>query len=242
MTENSQIEWTDHTFNPWVGCSKVGPACDHCYAESWAKRSALVKWEGARRRTSVANWRGPAKWNKAAEAAQKPATVFCLSLGDIWDKEAKPEWRFDLFQQVESTPWLIWLFLSKRIGNSQRMCQEIGYKQLPRNVALGATMVNQPEWDRDSGKLQRAARQLGTLFTFASIEPMLMPIDIRRNTPSWVICGGESGHGARHMQQEWAEDLRDQCAEQNIAFFMKQMTKKAPIPAGLLVRQLPFAA
>ena len=67
MAENSKIEWTDHTFNPWVGCEKISPACDHCYAESWAKRTGHPElWAGVRRRTSDANWRGPVKWNREA--------------------------------------------------------------------------------------------------------------------------------------------------------------------------------
>ena len=97
MAENSTIEWTDHTFNPWTGCTKVSPACDHCYAESWAKRSGHVTWgpHGARRRTSPANWRQPIKWNAAAEAAGRrhlkgimktldaaPASAFAADAGD----------------------------------------------------------------------------------------------------------------------------------------------------------------
>jgi protein gp37 len=176
----------------------------------------------------------------AAEAARKPATVFCLSLGDIWDKEADPVWRKDLFEMAEATPWLVWLFLSKRIGNAERMCNAVnGDRGLPKNCAIGATMVNQEEWDRDAGKLADAKQRLGARFSFASIEPMLGPIDISRNTPDWIICGGESGYKARVMEPEWAESLLDQCTNMGVPFFMKQMTRKAPIPDRLQVRQVP---
>lgn len=241
MAENSKIEWTDHTFNAWVGCQKVSPACDHCYAEAWAKRSGLVEWgpHGARRRTSEANWREPLKWNAKAAAAGRVESVFSLSLADIWDPAAHPVWRFDLFGLMDRTPSLLWLLLSKRIGNAVRMCGERG---LPKNAALGATMVTQEEWDRDAAKLAEAKRILRPRFTFASVEPMLGPLDVSKNAPDWIICGGESGPGARAMDPAWARSLRDQCKAAGVSFFMKQMTKKAPIPADLLVRESPMAS
>src|SRR6185437_14297734 len=81
VAENSKIEWTDHTFNPWVGCTKVSPACDHCYAEAWAKRTGQCKlWAGDRRRTSEANWRKPTAWNQKAKREGRRYRVFCASL------------------------------------------------------------------------------------------------------------------------------------------------------------------
>lgn len=81
MAENSKIEWTDHTFNPWVGCTKVSPACDRCYAEGWAKRAGCAAlWQGERRHTTPENWRKPLKWNAAAYASGIHPRVFCASL------------------------------------------------------------------------------------------------------------------------------------------------------------------
>src|SRR6185312_14413446 len=112
MGENSKIEWTHHTFNPWVGCTKVGPPCDFCYAEGWAKRSGMVQWgDHPRRRTSEANWRQPLKWNKAAEAAGERRRVFCASLADWLDNQAEPAWRADLGELIAATPYLDWLLL-----------------------------------------------------------------------------------------------------------------------------------
>ena len=235
MGQDSKIEWTDHTWNPWVGCTKVAPACDHCYAEGWSKRSGLVEWGGDRRRTSAQNWKQPLKWNRDAQAAGKPATVFCLSLGDIWDNQIDPAWRRDAFAVMRDTPWLVYLLLSKRIGNAVKMCPD----GLPRNAVIGATMVNQEEWDRDAPKLSDAQARLSAVLSFASIEPMLGPMNIRQHMPDWIICGGESGPGARHMEEGWAASIMRQAVVAGVPFFMKQMARKAPIPDFLALREFP---
>lgn len=242
MAENSKIEWTNHTFNPWIGCTKVSPACDHCYAaEMMDTRYGRVRWGAGepRVRTSPANWRHPLTWNRKAVAAAKPATVFCASLADVFDNEVDPAWRRDLFALIAATPSLIWLLLTKRIGNAVDMARDAGV--FPPNAALGATMPNQHEYDRDRLKLKRAGETLGALFTFASVEPMLGPIILDSNCPDWIICGGESGRGARDMPTQWAESLAAQTMELGKAFFMKQMARKAPIPAHLMIRQRPPA-
>jgi protein gp37 len=153
MAENTKIEWCDHSFSPWVGCAKVSPACDHCYAECWAKRSGLVKWGAgeARRRTSATYWKQPIKWNRRVEIAfnawrliqnrypsltdtelqarcfHKPLRerVFCASLADVFDNEAPDEWRADLFRLIDDTPYLDWILLTKRIGNAVAMLHNV---------------------------------------------------------------------------------------------------------------------
>lgn len=241
MAENSKIEWCDHSWNPWIGCSKVSPACDFCYAEELMDtRYGRVEWGGDRVRTAASTWAQPLKWDRQAAAAGKIATVFCLSLGDIWDKDVEPLWRRDAFAVMERTPNLLYLLLSKRIGNARKMCDPGACNPcLPRNAALGATMVNQDEWDRDLPKLLEAGESLGAAFAFASVEPMLGPIVMDDACPDWVICGGESGRFARDMPEWWAGTLRDQTQRRGKAFFMKQMTRKAPIPPHLMVRQFP---
>lgn len=246
MAENSKIEWTTHTWNPWVGCTKVSPACDHCYAEAMIDhRFGRARWGAGedRVRTSEANRKLPYRWNRIAQADGTRPTVFCLSLGDIWDNEVDPLWRYQGLNTMHETPNLIYLLLSKRIGNAVKMCDpRNGGRGLPPNAALGATMINQPEWDRDCAKLIEAGERMGALFTFASVEPMLGPITMGEDCPDWVICGGESGRETREMESEWSRSLRDQTAAKGKAFFMKQMTNKAPIPPDLLVRQFPKAA
>lgn len=259
MAENSKIEWCDNTFNPWVGCTKVSPACDNCYAESWAKRSGLVEWgNNPRRRTSDANWRKPLKWNREAEAAGIRPKVFCCSLADVFDNKVPSLWQYDLFKLIDDTPHLDWLLLTKRIGNLNNLLG--GGWRACENVWLGITVINQEEVDRDVPKL---LEQTWPAKLFLSIEPMLGPISLRRvmthggwydalagwrdvrQSPApegiidWVICGGESGSNARTMNPDWARSIRDQCRAAGVAFFMKQMTKKAPIPDDLLIRQFP---
>jgi protein gp37 len=232
MGTNSNIEWCTHTWNPWLGCTKVGPPCDNCYAEAMMDtRYGRVRWGAGqdRVRTSEGNWKLPFKWDRAAAVAGKPATVFCLSLGDIWDNEVDPIWRRDAFAVMEGTPHLTYLLLSKRIGNAVKMCDpSSGNRMLPSNAALGATMASQPEWDRDIGKLKEAGLILGGRFTFASVEPMLGRIEARGDLPNWVIVGGESGRDARPMHDDWVRSLRDQCVAAGVPFHFKQWGAWAP--------------
>jgi protein gp37 len=243
MGENSKIEWCDHTFNPWIGCTKVGPPCDNCYAEAMMDhRYGNVRWGAGedRKRTSAANWALPHRWNRKAIADGARPFVFCASLADVFDNEVDPLWRRDLFDMIKATPALVWLLLTKRIGNVPKMTDPLaGNLPLPRNAAVGATMGDQEEYDRDRMKLRYVADLCGPLFTFASLEPLLGPIILDCNAPNWIIVGGESGRNARNMKPEWARDLRDASGRFGRAFFMKQMTGKAPIPSDLLVRQFP---
>lgn len=243
MAENSKIEWTDHTFNPWIGCTKVSPACDNCYAEAMMDtRYGRVKWGSGedRQRTAAANWRNPLKWERDAAKSGSRPFVFCASLADVFDNEIDPAWRRDLFNLIKATPNLIWLLLTKRVGNVNKMTNSFeGNPSLPPNAAIGATMANQEEYDRDRMKLWDVAMACQPLFTFASIEPMLGPVILDKHAPDWIICGGESGRGAREMNPEWARSLRDGAARFKRAFFMKQMTGKKPIPNDLMVRQFP---
>lgn len=185
MAENSAIEWTHHTFNPWIGCTKVGPGCDHCYAEAMmATRYGRVEWgpHGARSRTSRANWRLPLKWDRAAAAAGVRHRVFCASLADVFDNHVsiQPEWRADLWHLIAQTPNLDWLLLTKRPGNIAKMLPGSWERGWP-NVWLGCTVVNQEEACRDIPKLVSVPART----RFLSIEPMLGPIDL---TLDGAVC------------------------------------------------------
>lgn len=254
VVAETTIEWTrgpngenGFTFNPWYGCTKVSPACDHCYAEGWAKRSGLVQWgPGAeRRRSSDANWKLPLKWNAEAERLGVRYRVFCASLADVFDNSVPQEWREDLFTLIEQTPYLDWLLLTKRIGNVANMLPvPFDFGRLYPNVWIGATICNQEEADRDIPKLLRvpAAKR------FLSMEPLLGPVELQFHIYSeptgnfrthegkrqielrkpadgglhWVIVGGESGPNARPLHPDWVRSLRDQCQAAGVAFFFKQ--------------------
>ncbi|MTH61415.1 phage Gp37/Gp68 family protein [Paracoccus litorisediminis] len=182
MAENSNIEWTHHTFNPWIGCQKVGPGCDHCYAEAWDARGlqqSETRWgtHSARTRTSAANWRKPLSWNRAAAKAGERHRVFCASLADVFDNHPSilPEWRADLWRLIEATPNLDWMLLTKRPGNIADMLPvPFDFDRLYSNVWLGCTVVNQAEADRDIPKLLAVAAKV----RFLSMEPLLAPVDL----------------------------------------------------------------
>ena len=227
MGADSKIEWTDHTFNPWIGCTKVSPGCDHCYAETLAKRTGHDVWGPGkpRRYFGEKHWAEPFKWDAAAAKAGVRRRVFCASMADVFDNEIPHEERGGLFDTIEATPNIDWLLLTKRIGNVLKS----DWRDEPRdNVWLGISIVNQEEADRDIPKLLAVPARV----RFLSCEPLLGPIDLKRwmgNLPwdselnlDWVIVGGESGGAARPMNPQWARDLRDQCADCNIPFFFKQ--------------------
>jgi protein gp37 len=223
VAENSKIEWTDHTFNPWIGCTKVSPACDNCYAEAMMDtRYGRVRWGSGnpRVRTSANNWRLPYKWNNAAPLDRPRPFVFCASLADVFDNEVPPEWRRDLFYMIRETPNLVWLLLTKRIGNVRKMLEGM---EIPRNVAFGATMANQDEYDRDSWKLHEVKVALNPLFTFGSFEPLLGPIMLSSSAPDWIIVGGESGGNARPMELDWARGLQHDARRLGRVFNFKQV-------------------
>jgi protein gp37 len=223
MGETTAIEWCDHTWNPWIGCTKVGAPCDNCYAEVLMDhRYGRAQWgpHGERQRTAPGTWNQLRKWNRAAERAGTRPFVFSLSLGDIWDNQVDPAWR-EAFDEVRKCDNLVMLFLSKRIGNAIEMARAAG--GLPANSALGSTFGDQRDYDRDRIKLRTAAEVLGALFTFGSFEPLLGPVILDRNAPDWIIVGGESGKNARPMDLDWARSLRRQSAELGRVFNFKQV-------------------
>jgi protein gp37 len=237
--ENTNIEWTDHTFNPWMGCTKVSPGCDHCYAErDMDHRLKRVQWgpQGERVRTVPANWRKPVAWNANHELFYathgRRQRVFCASLADVFDNAVDPAWRRDMFALIEATPNLDWLLLTKRIGNVRSMVPVSWVtKGWPGNVWLGSSIVNQGEADRDIPKLLALPARV----RFLSMEPLLGPVDLRfRIQPAfqgpvdWVIVGGESGPQARPMHPDWARSLRDQCAAAGVPFLFKQWGEWGP--------------
>lgn len=177
MTENSKIEWTDHTFNPWIGCTKVSPACDNCYAEAWNKRFKCDNWgpHADRRRTKT--WGNPVKWNKQAMANNTRYRVFCASLADVFDnhKSILPEWRAELWKLIKETPYLDWLLLTKRPQNIEKYLPDDwhgGYE----NVWLGTTVESQEEADRRIPHLLNIMCEK----RFLSCEPLLGPVDLNR--------------------------------------------------------------
>jgi protein gp37 len=265
------IEWTatirpdgtkapGYTFNPWVGCAKVSPACDSCYAESWAKRAGTPElWQGERRRTKGGNWQQPIKWNREAATAGERRKVFCASLADVFDNKVPARWRDDLWHLIDQTPNLDWLLLTKRPQNIAKMLptEAIGAPAWGSgwpNVWLGTTVENQTEADRRI----RPLLFVPAAVRFLSCEPLLGPLNlmnveapapgkcgwsviwkgngIGRPHLDWVIAGGESGGSARPSHPDWFRSLRDQCARYSVPFFFKQHGEFIGVPD---LRNLP---
>jgi protein gp37 len=218
MGENTNIEWCDSSFNPWWGCEEVSPACDKCYARSWAHRLGMDGlWEGERRFFGDAHWREPLKW--ARQAKGRRPRVFCASMADVFDNHpAVTGSRLRLWQLIEQTPELDWLLLTKRIGNAKRMLPMHWLKHMPRHVWLGISAVTQEEAERDIWKLV----EIPAAVRFISFEPLLEPIVIGLDAINWIVVGGESGGRARPMQPDWARVLLASARRSNAAFFMKQ--------------------
>lgn len=263
MGDTTRIEWADRTHNHWEGCQKVGPGCDHCYAEARNARfggGTAPNWgPGAPRRlTSQANRNKPLRWQREAEVDGSRPFVFCSSLADVFDNAVDPAWRADLFDLIRQTPNLVWLLLTKRPGNVLRMVADMAGGEgvgvwWPTNAALGCTVVNQEEADRDLPKLLAAKASLQPAFAFLSMEPLLGPVDLVNvrwahgvsmqqavaDGPQawldWVIVGGESGPHARPMDLAWARSIRDQLDNTPAVFNFKQVGGRTADKGGHLL-------
>ena len=230
MGYRSKIEWTDHTFNPWWGCTKVSPACDNCYAESFSRRLGMQIWSSRsdRKFLSEQNWDLPRKWNDKAASEGTKTTVFCASMGDVfeWNKQLTPV-RKNLWTLIEDTPSLIWLLLTKRPHLVGRMVP--WGENWPSNVWIGTTVENQKWLDKRLPPLER----LPTSNRFLSCEPLLGELNfgswLGERLIRWVIVGGESGTSARPSDPSWIYSVRDQCASHEVPFHFKQWGNWAPV-------------
>lgn len=255
--KNTKIEWADHSFNAWIGCTKVSVGCANCYAEAdFDKRRGFVKWGAGmpRHRTSDAYWRKPLAWNKEAEKTGIRNRVFCGSLMDVFDDEVPMDWRVDLLMLIDSTPHLDWLLLTKRPENISTLLFEAsnGYIEdfsLMPNVWLGTSVENQEAAETRIPELLKIPAKV----RFLSCEPLLGELDLSKNVRlfskegktiypctetllfgiDWVICGGESGgRKARPMHPDWARGLRDQYKEAGVPFMFKQWGEYRPPQFG----------
>lgn len=260
MGTETGIAWTDSTFNAWIGCTKVGPGCDGCYAQVL---DARYKWGGAahwgagvpRHRTTAGTWRNPLHWNQEAARNKKRHLVFCSSLSDVFDNEVPPAWRADLFALIRATPALTWQLVTKRIGNVIAMLPA-DWRDGYANVWIISTIVNQDEADRDMDKLLTVPAHVHGV----SYEPALGPVNWcpwLKGGLDWIIIGGESvqaNHVTREFNLQWARDTINQCRLHGRYPFMKQVgSRPSPHlklhdragaeprewPADLRVREFP---
>lgn len=238
MAENSKIEWTDSTVNFWWGCTKVGPGCDHCYAEAWAKRTGLA-WgvDAPRRKIKGAvkllyKLHNGASWWAADHYIGKTVPtphrrVFIQSMSDLFDTEVPIEWFAEAWHHIGRCYSLAIQIVTKRISVVEKRIEAAGAigAGWPQHAGLMISVVNQAEADRDIPRLIALKEKLGIPWIGLSMEPLLGAVVLRPEwlaALNWVIVGGESGHHARPMHPDWARSLRDQCAAAGVPFLFKQ--------------------
>lgn len=261
MSENSNIAWTDHTFNPWWGCAKVSPGCKNCYAATFAKRTGNDCWESSPRRYFPdKHWAEPLKWNAAAEAAGQRARVFCASMADVF--EGLPEQDDHLHRLlalIDTCKNLDWQLLTKRPENIEPILTRVSngtygedwnLRDHMPNVWLGTTVEDQKHADERIPILIRIPARVRFLSAEPLLGPVVMASQCHCGKPGcfdtmhpergihWVICGGESGAGRRPFDHAWADHLASQCLHASIPFFMKQDGGQKPGQRGSLSDKL----
>lgn len=208
----SNIEWTTATWNPITGCTKVSPGCDHCYAETFAKRFRGVPGhpyeQGFTPTLRPERLRQPLDW-------KRPSTIFVNSMSDLFHVTVPEDFIREVFAVMGQASWHQFQVLTKRAERLERVARRL---DVPSNVWLGVS-VESPTYYSRIRHLGRVAAPI----RFLSCEPLLAPLpDLPLDGIHWVIVGGESGPGARPMDAEWVRDIRAQCARHAIPFFFKQ--------------------
>lgn len=210
MGKTTNIEWTDRTWNPWHGCTKVSPGCAWCYM--WRDKARYGQDPQLVKRSAPSTFRSPLRW-------KEPALVFTCSWSDFFHETADA-WRADAWEIIRRTPHLTYQVLTKRPERIAAHLPPDWGAGWP-NVWLG-TSVENARWTH---RIQQLA-EVPARVRFLSCEPLLGPVSIAHGLAPfihWVIAGGESGPKARTMKLEWAQALRDQCRYEGIPFFLKQL-------------------
>lgn len=232
MAELTTIGWTDHTFNPWWGCLKISPACEHCYACDQANRFGHAVWglaSNTQRRTfGEAHWKMPLKWNTRAAVEGRRFRVSCASMADVFEDHAQlPPLRARVWDLIERTPQLDWQLLTKGPENIMGMVPEAWSRGFPANVWVGTSVENQEWLDRRS----EALLTVPAAVRFMSCEPLLGPLMLSAANPNligpnainWLIVGGESGPRARPMELDWARRIVWQGRNAAVPVYVKQL-------------------
>lgn len=278
MGEKTGIEWTESTWSPVTGCTKVSLGCDNCYAERIAERFRGTKGHAYENGFDLTlrpeRLDQPLKW-------KKPRMIFVCSMADLFHKDVPDKFIRQVYEAMRAAPQHTYQVLTKRPQRMAKITQMLfNPSQPPLNIWHGTSVENQDyTWRLDH--LENVVSDI----RWVSAEPLLGPLDLTpwlganyypsdggeqaqgggglpsnreesssyrrpraepsnledhsRRSLAWIVVGGESGPGARYMDPDWARSLRDQCANSQTAFYMKQMSKKAPIPQDLVIRQFP---
>ena len=226
MAEKTAIEWTDATWNPVTGCTKVGPGCDNCYAERFAERWRGIKGhsyeQGFDLKLRPERLEQPRRW-------KKPRMIFVNSMSDLFHKNIGRDFISQVFDVMEEEKRHIYQVLTKRSSLMRNYVRtRYGGGEVPPHIWLGVSVE-----DAKRKKRIEHLRQINSRFRFISFEPLLESVGkVELDGIAWIIVGGESGPGARPMDESWALELRDQCEKSNTAFFFKQWGGLRPKSGG----------
>jgi protein gp37 len=226
MASSTAIEWTDATWNPVTGCTKISAGCDHCYAERFSERFRGVPGHpfefGFDLTLRPERLETPLKW-------RQPRMIFVNSMSDLFHKEVPWEFTARVFDTMEKADWHTFQVLTKRSSLMRDFLRKrYGADRGPSHMWFGVSI-------EDGLKLSRLRhlRQTPAGIRFLSIEPLIGRIGkIDLSGIDWVIVGGDSGPGARHMEPEWVREVRDQCVREGVAFFFKQWGGLRPKSGG----------
>jgi protein gp37 len=219
VSDNSHIEWTDATWNPVTGCTKVSPGCKHCYAERFAERFRGVEGHPYEQGFDLKVWPErldqPSKW-------KEPRRIFVNSMSDLFHPGVSAGYIRKVFNAMVAAPQHQYQVLTKRPERAAELADDLPW---PRQVWMGTSVESQAYLSRVD-----ELRKIPAHVRFLSCEPLLGPLDLKLKGIHWVIVGGESGPGARPMKPEWVRSIRRQCRAADVPFFFKQwggVNKKA---------------
>lgn len=222
MADNSAIEWTEATWNPVTGCSKVSPGCAHCYAETFAERWRGVPGHPYEQGFNLRLWperlEQPLRW-------QRPRMIFVNSMSDLFHEDIPVNYLLDVFGVMQAAEHHTFQILTKRHERLRELAPLLTW---PPNVWMGVSMEN-----RHFTKRADALREVPAAVRFISAEPLLGPLDgLDLSDIHWLIAGGESGPRHRPVSIDWLRELRDRCLDNRVAFFFKQWGGSRPKSGG----------
>lgn len=219
MSDHSHIEWTDATWNPVTGCTKVSPGCKFCYAERFAERFRGVEGHPYEQGFDLKIWPErldqPSKW-------KEPRRIFVNSMSDLFHPKVSARYISKVFDAMVAAPQHQYQVLTKRPERAAQLASDLPW---PNQVWMGTSVENQDYVSRID-----ELRKIPAQVRFLSCEPLLGPLEMDLTGIHWVIVGGESGPGARPMKPEWVRSIRKQCRAADVPFFFKQwggVNKKA---------------
>lgn len=226
MADNSTIEWTEATWNPVTGCTKIGPGCTHCYAERMANRLRAMGNDNYRNGFQLTMQpqmlERPLDW-------KKPKVIFVNSMSDLFHRDVPTDYIQKVFDVMHRASWHQFQVLTKRASRLARLSPLLGWSD---NIWMGVSVESSQHAFRIEG-----LRRTGAKIKFLSLEPLLGPLpDLNLDGIDWAIVGGESGPGARPMAESWVLDIKRQCKQSKVAFFFKQWSGFNKKKAGRLLR------